>query len=209
MRENLPCIFPFLRRMIWNTAWLRDEWALADVCPDVLEVRRRTSLNKGGGGSTNYLHMPHTEQLSGLSLSVGRQQNYEWANKLKSWESTTAVIPAAIANFDEFQDIFCALDLLFLKPHHLNLLFPILQHPQLSFTIQKVKHLTTHIHAQHWSLFTLMRGKTKQEKRVNTHHSPSRCRFQRRSHTPVDLTSCSWVSSTWEIHPELIKRREI
>lgn len=36
MRENFPCIFPFLRRMIWKTAWLRDEWALADVCPDVL-----------------------------------------------------------------------------------------------------------------------------------------------------------------------------
>lgn len=37
MSENFPCIFPFLRRMIWNTAWLRDEWAFADVCPEVLE----------------------------------------------------------------------------------------------------------------------------------------------------------------------------
>lgn len=41
MRENLPCIFPFLRRMIWKTAWLRDEWAFADVCPDVLWMRRK------------------------------------------------------------------------------------------------------------------------------------------------------------------------
>lgn len=41
MRENLPCIFPFRLMMIWNTAWLRDEWALADVWPDVLGVRQR------------------------------------------------------------------------------------------------------------------------------------------------------------------------
>lgn len=41
IRENLPCIFPFILRMIWNTAWLRDEWALADVWPDVLGVRQR------------------------------------------------------------------------------------------------------------------------------------------------------------------------
>ena len=40
MRENLPCILPRRRRMIWNTAWLRDECALADVCPEVLGERR-------------------------------------------------------------------------------------------------------------------------------------------------------------------------
>lgn len=39
MSENFPCIFPFRRRMIWNTAWLRDECAFADVCPDVLRVK--------------------------------------------------------------------------------------------------------------------------------------------------------------------------
>lgn len=37
IRENFPCIFPRRRRMIWKTAWLREEWALADVCPDVLQ----------------------------------------------------------------------------------------------------------------------------------------------------------------------------
>lgn len=51
------------------------------------------------------------------------------------------LIPAAVAHFDEFQDIFCAPDLLLLEPHNLNLLFPVLQHPQLSFTVQQIKHL--------------------------------------------------------------------
>lgn len=37
IRENFPCILPRRRRMIWNTAWLREEWALAAVWPDVLE----------------------------------------------------------------------------------------------------------------------------------------------------------------------------
>ena len=41
IRENLPCILPLRRRMIWNTAWLRDEWALADVWPDVLVEEER------------------------------------------------------------------------------------------------------------------------------------------------------------------------
>ena len=50
MRENLPCIFPFLRRMIWNTAWLRDEWALADVCPDVLRAREQRSKDENKEG---------------------------------------------------------------------------------------------------------------------------------------------------------------
>lgn len=54
----------------------------------------------------------------------------------------TALIPAAVAHFDEFQNIFCAPDLLLLETHNLNLLFPILQHPQLSFTVQQIKHLT-------------------------------------------------------------------
>lgn len=40
INENLPCIFPFLRRIIWKTAWLRDEWAFAEVWPDVLEKER-------------------------------------------------------------------------------------------------------------------------------------------------------------------------
>lgn len=47
IRENLPCIFSFLRRMIWNTAWLRDECALADVCPDVLEAQERKGEQHG------------------------------------------------------------------------------------------------------------------------------------------------------------------
>lgn len=50
-------------------------------------------------------------------------------------------LPAAVAHFDELQDIFCAPDLLLLEPHNLNLLFSILQHPQLSFTVQQIKHL--------------------------------------------------------------------
>lgn len=54
----------------------------------------------------------------------------------------TALIPAAVAHFDEFQNIFCAPDLLLLETHNLNLLFPILQHPQLSLTVQQIKHLT-------------------------------------------------------------------
>lgn len=37
IRENFPCSFPRLRKIIWNTAWLREEWAFADVCPDVLK----------------------------------------------------------------------------------------------------------------------------------------------------------------------------
>lgn len=40
IRENFPCILPRRRRMIWNTAWLREEWALAAVWPDVLEGTR-------------------------------------------------------------------------------------------------------------------------------------------------------------------------
>lgn len=58
-------------------------------------------------------------------------------------EKVPAVIPAAVSHFNEFQDILCALDLLLLQPHHLHLLFPVLQYPQLSFTIQQVKHLQT------------------------------------------------------------------
>lgn len=60
----------------------------------------------------------------------------------KTSEIRRVVLPAAVAYFDEFQDIFCAPDLLLLEPHNLNLLFPILQHPQLSFTIQQIKHLS-------------------------------------------------------------------
>lgn len=41
IRENFPCIFPRRRRMIWNTAWLREEWALADVWPEVLKGQRK------------------------------------------------------------------------------------------------------------------------------------------------------------------------
>lgn len=46
IRENLPCILSFLRRIIWNTAWLRDEWALADVCPDVLDGTKGSTYRK-------------------------------------------------------------------------------------------------------------------------------------------------------------------
>lgn len=46
IRENLPCILSFLRRIIWNTAWLRDEWALADVCPDVLDRTKESTQRK-------------------------------------------------------------------------------------------------------------------------------------------------------------------
>lgn len=48
IRENLPCILSFLRSIIWNTAWLRDEWALADVCPDVLETQGQKVETKKG-----------------------------------------------------------------------------------------------------------------------------------------------------------------
>lgn len=45
IRENFPCIFPRRRRMIWKTAWLREEWALAAVWPDVLEgIRERVKV---------------------------------------------------------------------------------------------------------------------------------------------------------------------
>lgn len=46
IRENLPCILSFRRRIIWNTAWLRDEWALADVCPDVLDRTKESTDRK-------------------------------------------------------------------------------------------------------------------------------------------------------------------
>lgn len=108
IRENLPCILSFLRRIIWNTAWLRDEWALADVCPDVLD---RTN-------------------------ECGVYFSTRWKQPLNG-----TLIPAAVPHFDEFQDIFCAPDLLLLEPHNLNLLFPVLQHPQLSFTVQQIEHL--------------------------------------------------------------------
>lgn len=58
-------------------------------------------------------------------------------------------IPAAVADFYEFQDVFCALDLLLLKAHNLHLLFPVFEHPQLGFTIQQVKDLIIHAHSQH------------------------------------------------------------
>lgn len=50
-------------------------------------------------------------------------------------------IPAAVANFYEFQNILCALDLLFLETHNLHLLFPVLKYPQFRFAIEQVKHL--------------------------------------------------------------------
>lgn len=56
-------------------------------------------------------------------------------------ELRQVVLPAAVAHFDELQDVFCAPDLLLLEPHHLNLLLAVLQHPQLSLTVQQVKHL--------------------------------------------------------------------
>lgn len=77
--------------------------------------------------------------------------------KMKSWEYTTknnwndkvfVVLPAAVSHFYEFQDVFCALDLLLLKPHNLHLLFPVLQHPQLSFAIQQVKNLARQTRSQ-------------------------------------------------------------
>lgn len=160
MRENLPCIFPFFRRMIWNTAWLRDEWALADVCPDVLGVRQR---RREGEQRENEWRR---QERNNCSTNLMQDKNkfytdlwYEWTNNSKSWEYTTnnnwndkdcVVIPAAVAHFYEFQDVFCALDLLLLKSHNLHLLFPVFQHPQLSFTIQQVKHLTIHTRSQHW-----------------------------------------------------------
>ncbi len=37
----------FLRRMIWKTAWLRDEWALAEVWPEVLKWKiKRWNLSQ-------------------------------------------------------------------------------------------------------------------------------------------------------------------
>ena len=49
IRENFPCISPLPLlfccdlRMSWKTAWDLDEWALADVCPDVLFLRKLNS----------------------------------------------------------------------------------------------------------------------------------------------------------------------
>lgn len=67
-----------------------------------------------------------------------------YSNSFVPAEQVIRVLPAAVAHFYEFQNILCAVDLFLLKPHNLHLLFPILQNPQLSFTIQQVKHLSTH-----------------------------------------------------------------
>lgn len=40
-KENLPCSFPFLRRIIWKQAWEREELEFANVCPDVLEQKQQ------------------------------------------------------------------------------------------------------------------------------------------------------------------------
>lgn len=119
----------------------------------------------------------------------------------RSWQD----LPAAVAHFYEFQDVFCALDLLLLKPHNLHLLFPVLQHPQLRFAIQQVKNLTIQTHNPYWLMFSIG-GEKKQQ--MITHHLPFHCRFRKRLHTLVDLTSCSWVSSTWEKHPELKRNKK-
>lgn len=80
--------------------------------------------------------------LNHLEFSVGTMNN-----------RPLGVIPATVAHFYEFQHILCALDLLLLEPYNLHLLFPVLQHPQLSFTIQQVKHLIVHTHSKHWLMF--------------------------------------------------------
>ena len=54
-----------------------------------------------------------------------------------------ADVPAAVAYFYQFEDVFCAFDVFLLKADDLDLLFPVLQNPQLSFTVQQVKHLQT------------------------------------------------------------------
>lgn len=70
MRENLPCILPLLRRIIWNTAWLRDEWALAEVCPDVL--RKTTYKNDYGcvNNSTGGKKLSDWSNLQLLPISM-------------------------------------------------------------------------------------------------------------------------------------------
>lgn len=74
----------------------------------------------------------------------------------------SVVIPAAVAHFYEFQDVLCALHLLLLKPHNLYLLFPVLQHPQLSFTIEQIKHLPTQTAARSAPVQVLFRGNKNQ-----------------------------------------------
>lgn len=149
IRENLPCILSFLRRMIWNTAWLRDEWALAEVCPDVLG-RRHEGQRKHKEDFRRPLH----------ENRVGRQKS--------------ARTPAAVAHFDELQDIFCAPDLLLLEPHHLNLLLPVLQHPQLRFAVQQIKHLPAQKHStSHIRAYVMTLKKV-------IYHFLFHCRFQRR-----------------------------
>ena len=63
--------------------------------------------------------------------------------------SSPSRLPAAVPDLYESEDVFCALDLLLLQPHHLHLLLTVLQHPQLGLPVQQVKHLqhtNTHTH---------------------------------------------------------------
>jgi len=109
--------------MIWKTAWLRDEWALADVWPDVLG--------------------PKVGQKNGRLFKLARR----WCGGggggwgLIESEGETPDVPAAVAYFYQLQNLLCAFYVFLLETDHLDLLLAVLQDPQLSLTVQQVKHL--------------------------------------------------------------------
>ncbi len=118
MRENFPCIFPRRRRMIWNTAWLREEWAFAEVWPEVLKEtqgqRKRTLFLRTSAFLSNIYNIHYTI----LKLLL-----------LPQLYLHDHLLPAAVSHFDEFQNVLCAFHLPLLQAHHLHLLLPVLQDP--------------------------------------------------------------------------------
>ena len=63
-----------------------------------------------------------------------------------------AGVPAAVADLYQFEDVFCAFDVLLLKADHLDLLFPVLQDPQLGLMVQQVEYLQ---HKRWWPLLVI------------------------------------------------------